>query len=213
MSPLLPNRLAAVGSLLSKAAGLRRSAARNSPQLGKVGRAPHGRSVLGLNSSNPVTRLQGDAVIASLTVPGNRCHVSAAHSSPTELFRARLACATLGPANRARACAGQFAGNVVGPLTNQARSLASAANCEGVRPVPGSERGPACSQICSPTAEKRGAAWVSGRTIGPILNSAGTLRRCLEQAGQGLDRLQNGCLASFLVEGGFDSHAPPPRGF
>jgi len=25
------------------------------------------------------------------------------------------------------------------------------------------------------------------------------------------DRLQNGCSASFLVEGGFDSHAPPPQ--
>ena len=27
----------------------------------------------------------------------------------------------------------------------------------------------------------------------------------------GSRRLQNGCSASFLVEGGFDSHAPPPR--
>jgi hypothetical protein len=28
--------------------------------------------------------------------------------------------------------------------------------------------------------------------------------------GHPLSRLQNGCSASFLVEGGFDSHAPPP---
>ena len=28
--------------------------------------------------------------------------------------------------------------------------------------------------------------------------------------GRPLNRLQNGCSASFLVEGGFDSHAPPP---
>src|SRR5579859_4966068 len=30
---------------------------------------------------------------------------------------------------------------------------------------------------------------------------------------QGFDRLQNGCSASFLVEGEFDSHAPPPAKF
>jgi hypothetical protein len=29
----------------------------------------------------------------------------------------------------------------------------------------------------------------------------------------GSRRLQNGCSASFLVEGGFDSHAPPPLEF
>ena len=39
----------------------------------------------------------------------------------------------------------------------------------------------ACSQICSPTAGNPGAAWVMRRTIGPILNSAGTSTMCLEQ--------------------------------
>src|SRR6266542_5509509 len=70
----------------------------------------------------------------------------------------------------------------------------------------------ACSQICSPTAEKPGAAWVSRRTICPILDSAAALWARLAQGRPSLDRLQNGCSAwiKFLVEGGFDSHAPPP---
>ena len=35
-------------------------------------------------------------------------------------------------------------------------------------------------------------------------------RSRLEQAGATSGPFQNGCSASFLVEGGFDSHAPPP---
>src|SRR5437763_13015375 len=44
----------------------------------------------------------------------------------------------------------------------------------------------------------------------PVLNERSTRSHALEQSGRRLDRLQNGCSASFLVEGGFDSHAPPP---
>ncbi len=49
----------------------------------------------------------------------------------------------------------------------------------------------------------------SRRTTRPPMSCQHTCARWNKLAHR-LDRLKNGCLASFLVEGGFDSHAPPP---
>src|SRR5438105_4397329 len=43
-----------------------------------------------------------------------------------------------------------------------------------------------------------------------ILNSVALGGTCWSSMEHQFDRLQNGCSASFLVEGGVDSHAPPP---